>query len=91
MNIYFGNLHFDAHENDLRQMLESYGEVGSISMHEDKFSGRPRRFAFVKMLRDDVVQTVIKALDGTYLKGFPTLAMRVIRADASVKGIVAAS
>jgi len=84
MNIYFGNLSFNVDENDIRQILESYGEVVSISIHEDKYSGRPRRFAFVTMLQSTAAQTAVETLNGAHLKG---LAMRVMKSDSPVKAM----
>jgi polyadenylate-binding protein len=80
MNIYLGNLSSDVYENDVRKLIEPYGEVALISVHEDKYSGRPRRFAFVKMLQDKAAHAVINALNGMDLKG---LAMSVMKADSS--------
>ena len=46
MNIYVGNLSFDAGESDVRALFEAYGAVTSVSIIEDKFTGRPRGFSF---------------------------------------------
>ena len=71
MNIYVGNLSFDAGESDVRGLFEAYGQVASVSIIEDKFTGRPRGFAFVEMAQDSEAQAAIAALNGKDLKGRP--------------------
>jgi cold-inducible RNA-binding protein len=71
MNIYVGNLSFDAGEADVRSMFEAYGQITSVSVIEDKFTGRPRGFAFVEMAQDAEAQAAIAALNGKDFKGRP--------------------
>jgi cold-inducible RNA-binding protein len=71
MNIYVGNLSFDAGESDVRQLFEPHGQVASVSIIEDKFTGRPRGFAFVEMAQDNEAQAAIAALNGKDFKGRP--------------------
>lgn len=71
MNIYVGNLSFDAVESDVRALFEAHGQVASVSIIEDKFTGRPRGFAFVEMATDAEAQAAIAALNGKDLKGRP--------------------
>jgi RNA recognition motif-containing protein len=71
MNIYVGNLSFDAVESDVRALFEAHGQVASVSIIEDKFTGRPRGFAFVEMAQDSEAQAAIAALNGKDLKGRP--------------------
>lgn len=52
MNIYVGNLSFNATENDLEDAFGEYGEVSSVNIIKDRDTGRSRGFAFVEM-RDD--------------------------------------
>jgi RNA recognition motif-containing protein len=71
MNIYVGNLSFDAGESDVRQLFEAHGQVASVSIIEDKFTGRPRGFAFVEMAQDAEAQAAIAGLNGKDFKGRP--------------------
>jgi RNA recognition motif-containing protein len=71
MNIYVGNLSFDAGEADVRQLFEAHGQVSSVSIIEDKFTGRPRGFAFVEMPTDAEAQAAIAGLNGKDFKGRP--------------------
>jgi len=71
MNIYVGNLSFDAGEDDVKQLFEAHGQVSSVSIIKDKFTGRPRGFAFVEMPQDSEAQSAIAALNGQDHKGRP--------------------
>jgi RNA recognition motif-containing protein len=71
MNIYVGNLSFEAGEADVRQLFEAHGQVSSVSVIEDKFTGRPRGFAFVEMPQEAEAQAAIAALNNKDFKGRP--------------------
>ncbi len=49
MNIYVGNLSFNATENDLEDAFSEYGNVRSVNIIKDRDTGRSRGFAFVEM------------------------------------------
>ena len=49
MNIYVGNLSFDATEADIEQAFSEYGEVKSVNIVKDRETGRSRGFCFVEM------------------------------------------
>jgi RNA recognition motif-containing protein len=44
MNIYVGNLSEDVSEDDLREVFEAFGEVASVNIIKDRFSGQSRGF-----------------------------------------------
>jgi len=69
MNIYVGNLAREAKEEDLRQAFESFGQVTSVKIITDKFTGSSRGFGFVEMPNSPEAQSAINGLDGTDLKG----------------------
>ncbi len=69
MNIYVGNLPHAASESDIRQAFESFGEVASVAIIKDKFSGESRGFGFVEMPSKDDAQKAISGLNGSELKG----------------------
>ncbi|MEA2031794.1 MAG: RNA-binding protein [candidate division Zixibacteria bacterium] len=69
MNIFVGNLSFDAGEDDLSQLFEQHGEVSSAKVIRDRLSGRSRGFAFIEMPDDGAAQSAIDELNGTDLKG----------------------
>ena len=69
MNIYVGNLSHDVSEEDLRQAFEAHGEVSSVNIIKDKYSGQSRGFGFVEMPDKAEAQTAIEKLNGKELLG----------------------
>ena len=49
MNIYVGNLSYGVDESQLKGIFEQYGEVSSVKIINDKFTGRSKGFGFVEM------------------------------------------
>ncbi len=69
MNIYVGNLSYNATEDDLRNAFAAYGQVASVTIIKDKFSGESRGFAFVEMPDDAEGDAAINGVNGADLKG----------------------
>lgn len=69
MNLYVGNLSRQVTEDDLRQAFEAHGEVSSVALIKDKFSGEPRGFAFVEMPAKAQAIAAMQALNGYELMG----------------------
>ncbi len=69
MNIYVGNLSREVTEEDLKQTFEAFGQVSSVTIIKDKFSGMSRGFGFVEMPTKDEAQAAITGLNGQDLKG----------------------
>ena len=69
MNIYVGNLSRDVSEEDLRKAFEAFGQVGSVNIITDKFSGESRGFGFVEMEAKAEAQAAIDGLNGKELGG----------------------
>jgi RNA recognition motif-containing protein len=69
MNIYVGNLSREITEEDLRQAFEAFGQVATITIIKDKFSGESRGFGFVEMPAKAEAQSAIAGLNGKDLKG----------------------
>jgi RNA recognition motif-containing protein len=63
VNIYVGNLSFDATEDDVRQAFSEYGEVASVNIITDRETGRPRGFCFVEMPNDEEAKSAIEGLN----------------------------
>jgi len=64
--LYVGNLPYDTTENDLRDLFAPHGQVHSVSVVEDRDTGRSRGFAFVEMDVADA-DAAMSALSGTML------------------------
>lgn len=69
MNIYVGNLSFDASEDDIREAFAAFGTVTSVAIIKDKFSGQSRGFGFVEMANAEEAKAAIQGLNSTDLKG----------------------
>jgi len=68
MNIYVGNLSRDTTEDDLREAFEAFGQVTSVNIIKDKYSGESREFGFVEMPSKDEAQAALDSLNGKELK-----------------------
>lgn len=69
MNIYVGNVAFTATENQLSDLFAEYGEVSSVKIITDKFTGRSKGFAFVEMPNDSEANEALNALNGLEING----------------------
>jgi cold-inducible RNA-binding protein len=78
MKIYVGNLSFQTTDTQLQEAFGAYGEVSSVAIITDKFSGRSRGFAFVEFGSDDEGNAAIEGLNGKELDG-RTLQVNVAR------------
>ncbi|MCX6004161.1 MAG: RNA-binding protein [Chloroflexi bacterium] len=68
MNIYVGNLAYEVTEDDLRQEFSAFGEVTSVAIMKDSYSGQSRGFGFVEMPKLTEGQAAINALNGKKVK-----------------------
>ena len=69
MNIYIGSLSYKATEEDLKQAFEAFGQVESVKIIKDNYSGQSRGFGFVEMPDKAEAQSAIEGLNGKELKG----------------------
>ena len=71
MNIYVGNISYQASDDDLLEVFEAIGSVDSASIIFDRYSGRSKGFGFVEMPNDEEATRAIEELDGKELLGRP--------------------
>jgi RNA recognition motif-containing protein len=69
MNIYAGNLNWQTTEAELQELFGAYGQVDSVAIIKDKYTGQSRGFGFVEMPNDAEGQAAIDALNGTEFGG----------------------
>ena len=69
MNIYVGNLSYEVTEGDLQQAFEAFGQVESVRIIKDKYSGQSKGFGFVEMPAKAEAESAIEGLNGKELKG----------------------
>ncbi len=69
MNIYIGNLSFNATEEELKKLFSEHGDVSSANIIKDKYTGKPKGFAFVEMANQSEAESAIQALNGKTVDG----------------------
>ena len=66
--VYVGNLSFNTNESDVRSAFEQYGTVESVTIINDRDTGRSKGFGFVEMSEEDA-NKAIAGLSGSQLNG----------------------
>jgi cold-inducible RNA-binding protein len=69
MNIYVGNLSFEVTEEDLQKAFEGFGQIESVKIIKDNYTGRSKGFGFVEMSNNADAQSAIDALNDKEIKG----------------------
>jgi RNA recognition motif-containing protein len=69
MNIYVGNLQYGVTEDELKELFEEFGEVMSVKIITDKYSGRSKGYGFVEMSNDNEAKKAIENLNEKDLRG----------------------
>lgn len=69
MNIYVGNLSFDATETDVENAFAEFGDVKSVNVIKDRDTGRSRGFCFVEMRNREAGLSAIEGLDQQQIAG----------------------
>jgi RNA recognition motif-containing protein len=67
LNIYVGNLSYETTEEELREEFAAFGDVTSVNIIKDKYSGQSKGFAFVEMPLLSAGQAAINGLNGKML------------------------
>lgn len=67
--LYVGNLSYNTTENQLQDLFSAHGNVTSVDLIMDKFSGRPRGFGFVTMETKEAADAAVQALNGKNIDG----------------------
>jgi RNA recognition motif-containing protein len=69
MNIYIGNLSYQTTEETLKRLFSDFGEIESIKVIKDRFTGRPKGYGFIEMPSNSEADQAIKALNGNRIDG----------------------
>ena len=69
MEIYVGSLPYTVTEEDLKEAFTPFGEVSSVRLVSDKFSGKSKGFGFVEMPSNEEADAAIAALNEKDFKG----------------------
>jgi cold-inducible RNA-binding protein len=69
MKLYVGNLSFDTSSTELQTLFAQAGTVESVSLIEDRDTGRSRGFGFVEMQTKEEGAAAIQQFNGKDLGG----------------------
>ena len=63
-NLYVGNLSYETTEDTLRTLFAEHGQIESVNLISDRYTGRSRGFAFVEMSTEQAAQQAMSGLNG---------------------------
>jgi RNA recognition motif-containing protein len=69
MKLYVGNLSFETSSENLQQLFAEAGTVESVSVVEDRDTGRSRGFGFVEMSSKEEGAAAIAQFNGKEVNG----------------------
>jgi len=67
--LYVGNLAYSVSNGDLEGLFSQAGQVQSVAVIMDKFSGQSKGFGFVEMATAEEASKAIQQFNDTELKG----------------------
>ncbi len=65
MKLFVGNLNYQTTEDQLNKLFSEFGEVKAVNIVFDKYTNRPRGFAFVEMQGSEAGNKAIEKLNDT--------------------------
>lgn len=71
MKLYIGNLPYDVSEAELLDLFKEFGEVVNTNLVMDRYTGKPRGFAFVEMDSRSSGQQAMESLNKMIYKSRP--------------------
>ena len=71
MRLYVGNLPYETTEEQLQDMFGAHGQVESVTIIMDRYTGRSKGFGFIELPENEEAQAAIEALNGTDFNGRP--------------------
>jgi RNA recognition motif-containing protein len=67
--LYVGNIHYGTSEEKLSEMFAKHGEVVSVNLIMDRYTGQSRGFGFVEMSTEEEAKTALEMVNGQDLEG----------------------
>lgn len=67
--LFVGNISYNSTEDSLKDYFSGAGEVQSVAIITDKFSGRSKGFGFIEMATDEEAAKAVEMFDGKELDG----------------------
>lgn len=75
--LYVGNLDYSVTEKQLEEYFTPYGEIISVNVIKDRYTGEPRGYAFVEFSNAGDAENAKTALNGKEING------RILKVDES--------
>lgn len=69
MNIFVAKLNYDTEETSVRELFEQFGQVESVKIIMDKFTGRSKGYGFIEMPTEEEGLAAIEQLNESELDG----------------------
>jgi RNA recognition motif-containing protein len=69
MNLFITNISRTVNEDALKALFSEFGEVSSVKIVNDKFTGESKGFGFIEMLNDGQALDAIKKLNNANFFG----------------------
>ncbi len=63
--IYIANISYKATEEDMKELFSKIGEVESVKIITDAYTGQPKGFGFIEMVSEEDAKKAIEELNGT--------------------------
>lgn len=67
--LYVGSLPYSVTEDELRDLFSAFGEIESVRIITDKFTGQSKGFGFVEMASVEDAKKAIDGMNGKQLNG----------------------
>ena len=68
-NLFVGSLPFTTTEDSLGQLFAGVGQVQSVAIIKDKYTGKSRGFGFVEMVTEEDAKKAIEKLNDANVEG----------------------
>ncbi|MFC2023709.1 RNA recognition motif domain-containing protein [Chloroflexota bacterium] len=68
-NLYVGNLSYNTTEGTLVTLFAEFGQIESVNLISDRYTGRSRGFAFVEMSTEQAARDALSGMNGKQVDG----------------------
>lgn len=67
--IYVGNLNYNTTEDSLKEFFEKTGQIESVLIVRDKFSGKSKGYGFIGFVNEADAQQALSKMNGVDFEG----------------------
>ena len=86
VKLYVGNLSYEVNESELTELFTPFGEIVSVKIITDRYTGNSKGFGFVEMSAGPEAEQAIQKLNGQQIHN-RTIVVTEARPPAPRKGI----